>query len=242
MSSRNLLVFRGLAAAFHWLILIKRLSEDERLPAFCYLTNIVYLLCTLYYTTAVYNGLFIGEDKILFHHTSSNAHVFRMDKLCYEQKTASGNLNVMRRLQWLLHSIVLTMGILVSIMYFLLIYNPEEDILSLTNISRHILNSVFLLVEFTFNTLAVKFYHLVHCLVLSVCYAIYTFIFWYVVEPPENYIYRIINWGKPFRTCSLIALLMFAALILNIVLVGISKLKLRLIFPTRNPSTPSFLV
>lgn len=227
---------------FHWLILIIRVREVERLPAFCYLTNIVYLCCTMYYTVAVYNSLSHREETIpLYHKLLSASQVFRMDKVCYEEKTTN-SVQLTCLLQWLLHSIALTMGILVSLTYFLLIHDPSKDTLGLTNVSRHILNSVFILIEFFLNALAVKFVHIIYCVLLAICYAVYTLIFWYAVPPPENYIYRIINWDKPVRTGVLILVLMCAAVVLNLLLVLASKLKLRFSFPAHEPSSQSFLV
>lgn len=219
-----------------------RLRETERLPAFCYLTNLVYLCCTMYYTVAVYNSWSFREETIPLHNKLiSSSHVFRMDKVCYEEKTPTNSIQCMCVIQWLLHSIALTMGILVSAMYFILIYDPEKEVLDLTNVSRHILNSLFILTEFSLNSITVRFIHISYSLLLAVCYAFYTVIFWYVVPPPENYIYHIVNWDKPFKTAILIIMLLCAAIVLNLVLVLVSRLKLRYILPPRDP-LQSFLV
>lgn len=240
ISIRGLLLFRMFAAAFHWLILVLRFSETERLPPFCYLTNLVYLCCASYYTLAVYNSLRVtneASNSRLF----QSMQVFRMDKVCYEEKPTE--IQVLYAVQWLLHAVILNLSILISIMYFSLIYDPTVDRLGLTNIGRHVLNSVFILVEFSFNSIPVKLVHLVWGVVFSLLYAVYTVIFWYTVGPPENYIYKVINWDKPFPTIKLIFLLIFAAFFIKLVLLMLSKLKFHVSGSCNNPSLDqTFLV
>ena len=218
--------FRIFAASFHWFIVVLRSLEIERLPMFCYLTNMVYILCASYYTIAAYNSLSLSEESLpLYHKLIQNPLVFRMDRVCYEEKLSVIKIKCL--IQWLLHSIVLNLSILVSVMYFLLIYKPDVDRLGLTNISRHILNSVFILTEFSLNSIHVKFVHVIYGLSLAVIYAFYTLIFWYVIAPPENYIYELINWNQPKKTLKLIFMLMSAAVIVKCILVGFSKAKFR---------------
>jgi len=150
--------------------------------------------------------------------------VFRMDRMCYEERKE--NIRLVLALQWLLHSVILNLNILVSILYFLLIYNPQTDRLGLTNISRHVLNTIFILIEFSFNSMPVKFIHVIWGLVLAFLYAMFTLIFWVVTPPPENYIYRVIDWNKPGKTASLIAMLCIAAIGLKALLVAIGKWKI----------------
>lgn len=243
MSSSGLFQFRIFAALFHWTILVVRFGEDERLPPLCYLTNIVYLCCALYYSVAVYNGMTRAVDSLPLYH-KLDAQVFRMDKLCYEKITNNNNVHISYVIQWLLHSIVLNMSILVSLMYFILIYNPAKDVLGMTNVSRHILNSVFICIEFCLNTIPVRFFHVIYGLLLAVIYALYTFLFWYFVRPPGNYIYMIVDWNKPGKTCQLILMLMCAAVVLKLLLMLASRVKFRLINPSNDKSShsQSFLV
>ncbi|XP_067929609.1 protein rolling stone-like [Watersipora subatra] len=229
ISWKTLLLFRTCATVFHWLILMVRLREPERLPAFCYLTNIVYLICTLYYTIAVYSTFYelVIEKKVpIYNKVFQNPHIFRMDKLCYEERSPASK-GLLRYIQWVMHSIALNMGILVSVMYFLLIYDPSKETLGLTNVSRHILNSLCILTEFSLNMISVKFAQISYSLVIAAVYAVYTYLFWYIVEPPENYIYKIVDWGEPVKTGVLIVLLMCALSVLHLLLVGISRIKLK---------------
>jgi len=177
----------------------------------------------------------------LYHKLIPSSQVFRMDKVCYEEK-GSSVVQFSCVLQWLLHSLVLNLSILVSVMYFLLIYNPMTDVLGLTNISRHILNSVFILIEFTFNSIAVKFVHIIYGLVLSALYTVFTIVFYYIQSPPENYIYKIVNWDDPLKTGTLVGILMIFAIVLKALLVIASRLKFRFLIPPRDTSEQTFLV
>lgn len=196
---------------------------------FCYLTNIVYLGCTLYYTVAAYNSVRrTGESLPLYHKLINvESRVFRMDKVCYEEKAHIISITYIT--QWLLHSISVTMSLLVSIMYFILIYDPVVDILGLTNVSRHILNSLFMVVEFSLNSVSVKFIHVIYCVALGIIYAIYTILFWFFVTPPDNYIYKVIDWDKQGDTFRLIAILICAVVCLKLILTAASKLKFYII-------------
>lgn len=211
----------------------------------CYLTNIVYILCALYYTIAVYNSITLSEESLpLYHKLIQNPLVFRMDRVCYEEKGTEVKIKCL--FQWFLHSITLNLSILVSVMYFLLIYKPEVDVLGFTNISRHVLNSIFILTEFSLNSIHVKFVHVVYGLVLAVIYVFYTIVFWYVVPPPDNYIYDLINWDHPGKSLKLIFMLMCAAVVVKFMLVVASKAKFHShgCQVSRNPESPvqSFLV
>lgn len=205
---------------------------------FCYLTNLVYLCCALYYSLAAYNSIIVssalcGSDK-------PAPPVFRMDRVCYEGLNTGVKPHFVA--QWLLHSVIVNLGFLVTVLYFVLVYDPKTDVLGLTNVSRHILNSVFILVELTFNSIAVKFIHLVWVLVLTTVYGLYTLLFWYVVPPPENYIYDVVDWAKPARTVQLLIVLQIVSLILKLLLVASWRLKRRLWEISKSRQQNPFLV
>ena len=146
-----------------------------------------------------------------------------MDQMRYEERTC--RIRYLFIFQWLLYSIATNLSILVSIMYFLIIYNPEKDHLGLTNISRHVLNSVFILFDFTFNSLPVKLVHIVWPLIFAVAYIIHTMVFWYAVSPPENYIYPVVDWDKPTTTIKLLLFLVLASLLIQSLLIGAFRTK-----------------
>lgn len=205
---------------------------------FCYLTNLVYLCCALYYSIAAYNGVMVssalcGSDK-------PAPPVFRMDRVCYEGLYSRVKPHFIA--QWLLHSVIANLGFLVSALYFILIYNPKTDILGLTNISRHLLNSVFIIIELTFNSIAIKFLHVFWIVGFTTIYGIYTLVFWYTVPSPENYIYDIVDWNRPAKTFQLIIVLQIVSVIIKLSLVASWKLKLRLWQTSKSRQQNPFLV
>lgn len=212
--------------------------EEERLPLFCYLTNLVYLCCALYYTVAAYNA--IMSRTLLCGNNKQAPPVFRMDKVGYDGLDTKVKSRYIA--QWLLHSVIINLGFLVTLLYFVLIYDPEVDVLGLSNISRHILNSIFILIELSFNSIAIKFVHLVWSIVFALLYTLYTVIFWFVVAPPENYIYEVVDWNRPARTIRLVLILFTSSVIVKAVLVAVWKCKLRTLGISRSQQMAPFSV
>ncbi|XP_063439334.1 uncharacterized protein LOC134720774 [Mytilus trossulus] len=118
------------------------------------------------------------------------------------------------KVDWVFFNISNTISILISIMYWGLIYTGSEELTSV-NIETHALNIVYVIINFFMTGIPVRFYHFLHPIVFGIIYIVFSII--YEVSGGTNHqnkshIYSVLDWSDTVHTAMIALLIVFVAI------------------------------
>ncbi|KAL9960610.1 hypothetical protein ACROYT_G034093 [Oculina patagonica] len=138
-------------------------------------------------------------------------------------------LRLYHKLFWLLYIISANAGLLVTVGYWTVLYEDDEPI-DANNITKHALNSVFMLIDTFLSSIPVRLFHSVYPLLYIIVYLAFTVAYWQLGGTNIQgmpYIYKLLDYDniQP-STGSLIGFfLLLVQPVLQLMLFGLVKLR-----------------
>ena len=133
-----------------------------------------------------------------------------------------------QKLFWFTHVIAATAGLLITAGYWSVL--AGDDPVDANNITKHALNSVFMVIDTSLSAIPVRLLHSLYVLLYILIYLVFTFIYWLLGgtdNQGNTYIYKTLDY-KDFRPINgglLIVFLLVVLPILHLILFGITKLR-----------------
>ena len=118
------------------------------------------------------------------------------------------------KLFWFLYNISASVGLMISIGYWLVIFNGEP--VDVRNVTKLVLNFVFLIIETMISNVPVRLYHAVYSITYAALYVVFTVIYWAAMGSNidgKPYIYRTLDWNN-ISTKTVILIIMFLVLVI----------------------------
>ncbi|XP_073823059.1 protein rolling stone [Musca autumnalis] len=231
------LIYRLFLAGFFIAVVIDSMIDHYNNASFglyfIYMTNWGILMCMI---TNVYAAILV----LIWHYRPDYA-----DKLLNLESLTSPF-----RIYWGIHITTLVVSIVITIIYWSLLYDVNESNLNATNILTHVFNSVCMFVDLLIVAHPLRLLHMFLPVVFGIIYAIFSAI--YQLSGGHNikgkpYIYHVVDWDKPLNaTLTVVAVLMLSCVI-YMALFTIYKLRTLLyrrvnkasfILPTTTPPPP----
>ncbi|CAK1540212.1 unnamed protein product [Leptosia nina] len=142
---------------------------------------------------------------------------------------SDGNLPWYVSVYWLTYNIALIISLMITGLYWILLYNPEQDEEQSTgfwlDLSTHGFNSCIVFSEFILSRTPLRFVHIYQPMAVGLWYAIFTGIY-YAAGGTDSlgnpFIYEILDWRQPTRSLALIAASLAALIIIFTVMWGLT--------------------
>lgn len=146
-----------------------------------------------------------------------------------EEARESDALRLHHKIMWLLYIISANAGLLVTVGYWTVLYEDDEPI-DVNNITKHALNSVFMLIDTFLSSVPVRLFHAVYALLYIVIYLAFTVAYWQLGGTNiqgEPYIYKLLDYNNiEASTGCLVAFFLLLVLpVLQLILFGLVKLR-----------------
>jgi len=119
------------------------------------------------------------------------------------QEEEDDRLPLLLRVLWTLCNISASLSVMISLVYWTALYNPERHYLDFENFSGHLLIAVANVFDVFISDRPWRILHAIHALIFGGVFGIFSFIYFlaggtnYYFEP---YVYHIIDWAHPVRT------------------------------------------
>ena len=220
---------------------------------FIFLTNWTYLILNLYFllATTLTFGAFYCEYIKSRRGTvpSTNGNVNEGTSVEVEMETGDENdkndksgdatateeareedaLRFRHKLLWLLHIISANGGLLVTVGYWTVLYEDDEPI-DANNITKHALNSVFMLVDTFLCSIPVRLFHFIYPLLYIIIYLGFTVVYWVLGGTNiqgNPYIYKLLDYDnyEASTGCLVGFFLLVVQPVLQLLLFGFVKLR-----------------
>nr|KAG5697353.1 hypothetical protein BaRGS_004079 [Batillaria attramentaria] len=146
--------------------------------------------------------------------TSLNAWIFVFRTVRYQKRKSThksppdrrveegSGLPVMYKLQWLLQNVSSCSAIIVSLLYWTLLYSGENSP-TMISVNSHAVNSVFVLTDLLLSRAPIRIQHFIYTVVFFLVYVLFSIIYWAAGgqnHRGENYIYSLLDYSdKPGR-------------------------------------------
>ena len=117
------------------------------------------------------------------------------------------------KLDWILYNITLPISIVVTLVFFTLLYPdmPHENGVDIFNIHVHALNSVFSILELFLCSIPTRLAHIIYPVIYGVIYILFSVFYW--VKNHDHVIYEhVLDWNEPGRTLVVVVLLALVVL------------------------------
>ncbi|XP_059616897.1 protein rolling stone-like [Phlebotomus argentipes] len=104
------------------------------------------------------------------------------------------------KVYWALHNSTLVMSIIITIIYWSILFDAEIHIADATNVMTHATNSVFMFLDILIVAYPVRIYHAVHSLIFGLIYVIFSVIYFAAggtTKSGATYIYSVLDWNDP---------------------------------------------
>ncbi|XP_039626673.1 uncharacterized protein LOC120540185 [Polypterus senegalus] len=167
-----------------------------------YFTNLTYTLMSAYYMVAAVNLM----AAVLYKYISTCCTVNRLGpdvpEVAWSSPPAPALPNcilISLRFQWLLHSVTSTSAVIVSLIYWTVIYSTEKWEVVDTSINMHLTNILQVLLELMLSSIPIHLLHVLYPFIYGVLYISFTVIYWAVgtangQEGPA--VYLVLNYGE----------------------------------------------
>uniref|UniRef100_A0A1B0CZ86 Uncharacterized protein n=1 Tax=Phlebotomus papatasi TaxID=29031 RepID=A0A1B0CZ86_PHLPP len=104
------------------------------------------------------------------------------------------------KVYWTLHNSTLVMSIIITIIYWSILFDPEIHMADAINVLTHATNSVFMFIDVLIVAYPVRIYHAVQGLAFGLVYVIFSVIYFAAggtTKSGSTYIYSVLNWNDP---------------------------------------------
>ncbi|XP_012275947.1 protein rolling stone isoform X2 [Orussus abietinus] len=142
-------------------------------------------------------------------------------------------LSLVIKTYWYLVTVSSNLAISISIVYWGAVYNPKENRNDPLNISTHVFNSIFMIMDVCITNIPLNFKYFWWATIVEILYAFFTVIY-HLAGGHNNlgkpYIYSIINWTNPQVTLLWIVSTMIMSMIVHCLLCCLTRIRDRLFF------------
>ena len=208
---------------------------------FIYVTNWTYTILNIYFvfaTTLSYIALYKDlkkEKETLILSTDEQTVDIEMEPGNYgavdqEHDDAKENdaLQCHHKLFWFIHAIAATAGLFITAGYWSVLYG--DDPVDANNITKHALNSVFMVIDTSLSAIPVRLLHFLYVLLYFLIYLVFTAIYWLLGgtdSQGNTYIYKNLDYEdfRPINGVLLVVFLLVVLPVLHLMLFGIAKLR-----------------
>ena len=138
------------------------------------------------------------------------------------------NLQLRHKLLWFIYVISATGAIWITVGYWTVLVG--DDVVDANNITKHGLNSVFMVLDTFLSSIPVRFLHFLYVLLYFIIYIAFSVVYW-LLDGTNNqgkpYIYSALNYNdfSPTFGGLLVVFLLVVLPILHLILFGITKLR-----------------
>ncbi|XP_017860353.1 PREDICTED: protein rolling stone isoform X1 [Drosophila arizonae] len=182
------LLYRWFMALFFIAVVIKSMwprSDDESSYwlYFIYMTNWGIWMCML-------TNLLGAVLVTIWHH-----HPEYADKLLNMKAWVSPF-----RIYWSMHIITLVLSIVITIIYWTVLYDANESNLDATNVLTHAFNSICMFIDLWIVAHPLRLLHVFLPVTFGIIYAIFSYIYHLcggINKKGKPYIYHVIDWNQP---------------------------------------------
>ncbi|GAB0089035.1 Protein rolling stone [Sergentomyia squamirostris] len=104
------------------------------------------------------------------------------------------------KVYWALHNSTLIMSVIITIIYWSILFDSNLHTVDATNVLTHATNSVFMFIDILIVAYPVRIYHACHALVFGGVYIIFSVIYFVAggtTKTGSTYIYSVLNWNNP---------------------------------------------
>ena len=146
-----------------------------------------------------------------------------------EEACEEDALQFQHKLLWLLYIISANGGLLVTVGYWTVLYEDDEPI-DANNITKHALNSVFVLIDTFLCSIPVRLFHFIYPLLYMIIYLGYTVVYWVLGGTNlqgQSYIYKLLDYDnyQAETGCLVGFFLLVVQPVLQLILFGYVKLR-----------------
>lgn len=138
-------------------------------------------------------------------------------------------LPLLLRVDWVLHNITLSMSLVVSFVYWTIVYDGLR--LELVTVTTHAANSVCVLIDLSITSIPVELTHIYQPIAYGLTYVFATFVYWLAggVDPNGfNYIYPILDYsGNPTGSLAVVVVTTVATALIHCAMCWLSRLRSR---------------
>lgn len=154
------------------------------------------------------------------------------DEKATEEAREEDALRLPQKMFWLLYIISANAGLLVTVGYWTVLFEEDEPI-DANNITKHALNSVFMLIDTFLSSIPVRLFHSVYPLLYIIVYLAFTVVYWQLGGTNiqgQPYIYKLLDYNniEPSTGCLIGFFLLLVQPVLQLILFGLVKLRDRL--------------
>jgi len=145
-----------------------------------------------------------------------------------EESREKDALRFHHKLLWFLYVISATAGVWITAGYWTVLVG--DDPIDANNITKHALNSVFMVIDTCLSSIPIRLYHSIYPLLYLVIYIVFSVIYWLLDGTNiqgEPFIYEALNYSDFDPTIGglLVVFLLVVLPILHLILFGITKLR-----------------
>lgn len=151
------------------------------------------------------------------------------DEKATEEAREEDALRLPQKIFWLLYIISANAGLLVTVGYWTVLFEEDEPIDG-NNITKHALNSVFMLIDTFLSSIPVRLFHSVYPLLYIIVYLAFTVVYWQLGGTNiqgQPYIYKLLDYNniEPSTGCLIGFFLLLVQPVLQLILFGLVKLR-----------------
>ena len=208
---------------------------------FIYLTNWTYAILNIYFvfaTTlsciALYKDmkketetttLTTDEQTVEIEMEAGNYGAVDQDS---EEASEKDALLCHHKFFWFIYVIAATAGLLVTAGYWTVL--AGDDPVDANNITKHALNSVFMVVDTSLSAIPVRLLHFLYALLYLLIYVVFSFIYWFLGgtdNQGNTYIYKSLDYDnfEPTIGGLMVVFLLVVLPVLHLILFGITKFR-----------------
>lgn len=210
---------------------------------FIFLTNWTYLILNLYFlqaTTLTLSALCCEcrlrrEASPSTNETqevemgSGDDSVIQNEKTTTEEAREEDALRLPQKIFWLLYIISANAGLLVTAGYWTVLFEEDEPV-DANNMTKHALNSVFMVIDTFLSSIPVRLFHSVYPLLYLIVYLAFTVIYWQLGGTNiqgQPYIYSLLDYNnfQASTGCIIGFFLLLVQPVLQLILFGLVKLR-----------------
>lgn len=210
---------------------------------FIFLTNWTYLILNLYFlqaTTLTLSALCCEcrmrrEVSPSTNETqevemgSGDDSAIQNEKTKTEEAREEDVLRLPQKIFWLLYIISANAGLLVTAGYWTVLFEEDEPV-DANNITKHALNSVFMVIDTFLSSIPVRLFHSVYPLQYIIVYFTFTVIYWQLGgtnNQGQPYIYSLLDYNnfQASTGCIIGFFLLLVQPVLQLILFGLVKLR-----------------
>lgn len=198
-----------------------------------YLTYQAYYILTIYQILSIVNILTNKHTNTVHvsYDVDVDVDILPIDK---RENPKPIKLPLNLKLQWLLYNILIPHAIVITLIYYIVIYPmkisfaPRTSVFILRDINFHGINSVFVILDMAICAIPLRILHCFHCLILEILYIVFTLIFWNF-DTKTNILYGVVlDWNTPGLAVGACIAYMFVLCTVWLILVGFYKLRVKI--------------